>query len=220
VVPQIVGSTQTTCPDVQKTWDSNAVWIGIDGFQNGYVEQTGTSSDCFYGQPSYYAWYEMYPAGSVPITNTVNPGDHMTAEVSYVSATGLFTTTITDLTGHWTFTSAPTMNCVSPGVCAPADSAEWIDESPYYEGFLGLTPVPQITMSGASATINGVTHSISGWGSNVNWLAMVDYNWGPVALGYGGETLLYTKAVPLSDGMDGFFSRGNTFSVTWISSGP
>jgi hypothetical protein len=223
VVPRITGSTATTCPDVQRTWDSNSIWIGIDGFTNGYVEQTGTSSDCFYGQPSYYAWYELYPAGSVPIPYTVNPGDVMTAEVSYVPSTGLFTTTITDVTGHWTFTSSPSTNCVSgtwpTGVCAPADSAEWIDESPYYLGFLGLTPVPQITMSSASATINGVTRPISGWGSNVNWLLMVDYNWGPVSLGYGGETLFYTKAVPLSLETTRF-STGSTFGTIWISSGP
>jgi hypothetical protein len=139
----------------------------------------------------------------------------MTAEVSYSPASGLFTTTITDVTGHWTFTSVPTTNCLAPGVCAPADSAEWIDESPYYYGFLGLTPIPQITMTSASATINGVTHSLSGWGSNVNWLLMVDYNWGPVAQGYGGETLFYTKASPSSFGRE-----GNSFSTAWISSGP
>jgi len=221
VVPSIVGSFATACPDSQRTWDSNSVWIGIDGFSNSFVEQTGTSSDCFYGQASYYAWYEMYPAGSVPITNTVNPGDLMTAEVSYAPASGLFTTTITDVTGHWTFSSTPTTNCVSASMCAPADSAEWIDESPYYNGILGLTPVPQITMSSAFATINGVTHPISGWGSNVNWLLMVDYNWGPTSLGYGGEILFYAKAAPLSlRPTDGFFGTGSAFSTTWISSGP
>ena len=137
----------------------------------------------------------------------------MTAEVSYVPSTGVFTVTLTDVTGHWTF-SASSTNCVS-GVCAPADSAEWIDESPYYYGFLGLTPVPQITMSSATATINGITYSISGWGSSLNWLLMVDYNWGPVASSYGGETLFYTKAVPSS--LEVF---GNAFGTTWISSGP
>jgi hypothetical protein len=142
----------------------------------------------------------------------------MTAEVSHAPSTGLFTTTITDVTGHWTFTSTPSTNCGTSG-CAPADSAEWIDESPYYYGFLGLTPVPQITMSSASATINRVTLPISGWGPNVNWLLMVDCNWGPVSLGYGEETLFYTKAVPLSLDATGF-SEGSTFSTTWISSGP
>ena len=250
VVPQIVGSTKTTCPDVQRTWDSNAIWIGIDGFNNGYVEQTGTSSDCFYGQPSYYAWYEMYPAGSValPPTDIVSPGDLVTAEVSYApiaTATGpcagvtgpcgLYTTTITDVSAHWTFTSPVTTNCLSGPTlpllgtlgyatqCSPSSSAEWIDESPYYDGLLGLTPVPQITMSSASATINGITHSISGWGSNVNWLLMVDYDWGPVSSGNGGETLFYTKAVPSSLGTGGNnfgSSFGSSFGTTWISSGP
>ena len=208
-VPAIAGSTSTTCPDAQKTWDSNAVWIGIDGAFTSTVEQTGTSSDCYYGQTSYYAWYEFYPAGSVQVPITISPGDKITANVEYVgnNATGVpeFKTTITDVTTASTYTSSKT-----PVPGALRESAEWIDESPYYDGFLGLTKVGQVIFSGASATIGGVTGVISSWGSsNVYWLVMVDYNF-PYS-----STIAYVKAEPAA-----LTSAGNGFRVNWVSNGP
>lgn len=206
-VPYIVGSNPTSCPDAQSTWDDNSVWIGIDGFNDSTVEQTGTSSDCFYGQTAYYAWYEFYPAASVSLPYTVNPGDQMTASVSYVGTSGgqpTFQTTISDFTQHWSYTSPVT---AVPG--ALRTSAEWIDESAYYYGFLGLTRTVQIPFIGASATIDGVTHSLAGWGSNVDWLVMVDYNfpYDPVQQ--------YVKGEP---GAISFLGTG--FEVTWYTYGP
>jgi hypothetical protein len=208
-VPTITGSTASTCPDAQKTWDSNSVWIGIDGLFSPSVEQTGTSSDCFYGQTSYYAWYEFYPAGSVVSSNTVSPGDHISATVTYMGNNTkgypTFKTTLDDLTAGWTFSS--------PKTAAPdalMNSAEWIDESPYYEGFLGLTHVGSVAFSYAKATIGGVTAVIGSWpAGDIYWLNSVDYNW-PY-----DEVLAYTKAVP-----GALNSAGNGFKVTWESDGP
>jgi hypothetical protein len=77
-VPAITSAEGAHCSDGENTWYDNSVWIGIDGLFSTTVEQTGTSSDCFYGQTSYYAWYEFYPAASVSInTITVNAGDKM-----------------------------------------------------------------------------------------------------------------------------------------------
>lgn len=206
-----------TCSDNENTWYDDADWIGIDGFVSQTVEQTGTSSDCYYGQLYYYAWYEFYPAASVLITSiTVHPGDLMTAEVTETSSTPYptFTTTIEDMRTHQSFTSPPT---AVPG--ALTDSAEWISESAYYIGFLALTPTTPVQFSGASATIGGVTHTISGWGTSVFYLLMVDFNFGinqetgvPTP---STETLAYAKADPSS------LSRsGDGFTVTWLSSGP
>jgi hypothetical protein len=188
-------------------------WVGIDGFVSQTVEQTGTSSDCYYGQAYYYAWYEFYPANSVTISSiTVHPGNVMTASVTYSG--GLFTTTITDTSTHQSYTSPAT---AVPG--AETDSAEWIAESAYFDGFLALTQTAPVQFTDASATIGGVTHSISGWGSNAYWLLMVDYNFGfnqetGVATP-STETLAYAKAdtSALNRGGDGF-------SVNWLSSGP
>jgi len=216
IVPAIVGggsSTGSRCQDRENTWYDNSDWIGIDGFVSQTVEQTGTSSDCYYGQAYYYAWYEFYPAASYTVFN-VNAGDTITAEVTY--SAGLFTTTITDVTTHLSFTSAPT---AVPG--AETDSAEWIAESAYFDGFLALTQSTQVPFFGASATIGGVTHSLPGWGLNVYWLLMVDYNFGtnqecsPVGCPTPQtESLEYAKALPSGIGY------GNGFKVTWLSAGP
>ncbi|MCI4343098.1 MAG: G1 family endopeptidase [Thermoplasmata archaeon] len=205
-VPTITGVSGTTCPDAQTTWDSNSVWIGIDGYSDGTVEQTGTSSDCYYGTVSYYAWYEFYPSGSV-VVFSVNPGDAIKATVSYTGLSGgvpQFKTTITDTTTTSTATSPTT------GVSgALRNSAEWIDESPYFDGYLGLTQVGTLKFTGATATIGGTTGSISHWGSNVYWVLMVDYNF-PYS-----STLSYAKAQPTT-----LTSGGKTFSMKWLSNGP
>src|SRR5580692_7619915 len=57
----------------------SAAWVGIDGAFSSTVEQIGTSSDFVNGQAQYYAWYEMYPAGSVNLGLTIKPGDTITA---------------------------------------------------------------------------------------------------------------------------------------------
>lgn len=207
VVPAVFGASGSTCPDSQKTWFDASVWIGIDGFTSQTVEQTGTSSDCFYGHVFYYAWYEFYPNPSVTISNiVVKPGNTMTAEVSY--SAGQFKVTITDVTTSMTNSSAPT---TVPG--ADMNSAEWIVESAYAsQGILSLTHVKQIAFTSASATLNGTARSISAWGSNVFWLLMIDYNWltSPSTM-----TLAWAKAEPLALG-----TLGNNFKTNWLSAGP
>lgn len=208
-VPTIAGSNSATCPDVQHTWDSNAQWIGIDGAFTPTVEQTGTSADCFYGQTSYYAWYEFYPSGSVVTPLVVSPGDHISATVSFtgLNATGVptFQTSLSDTTAGWTFTSP-----VTPVPGALMESAEWIDESPYYYGFLGLTHVTPVTFSAGSATINGQKHPIGDWGtSNVYWFVSVDYNF-PY-----DETINFVKGEPLA-----LAPAKAGFQFDWVSDGP
>jgi hypothetical protein len=215
-VPAIVGSSGTMCTDSPKTWMDVANWIGIDGFIDQTVEQTGTASDCYYGQLYYYAWYEFYPQPSYTVF-AVHPGDVMSADVHYSAVTHNFTTTITDLTTHQSFTSPST---AVPG--AARSSAEWVAESAYFDGFLSLTHFTGSLYTDASATIGGVTHSISGWGPNKYWMLMVDYNWGtnqectPVGCPTPQtETLSYSKAQP-----SGLGSTGDSFSMKWLSNGP
>jgi hypothetical protein len=40
----------------------SSAWVGIDGFVSPVVEQIGTEHDVIDGVPSYYAWFEMFPA--------------------------------------------------------------------------------------------------------------------------------------------------------------
>lgn len=221
VVPAIVGSpgfgnlgfSGTQCSDSENTWYDSSDWVGIDGLFSQTVEQTGTSSDCYYGQAYYYAWYEFYPAAAAAITSiTVHPGNIMTASVTYSG--GLFTTTITDVSTHQSFTSPATS---VPG--AMTDSAEWITESAYFNGFLALTQTTPVQFSGATATIGGVTHPIGAWGSSVFYLLMVDYNFGineeTGAATPSTQTLAYAKADASALGRG-----GDNFNVDWLSSGP
>jgi len=54
----------------------SSIWVGIDGYTSGTVQQIGTDSDVINGQPIYYVWYEMYPRPAVIVNSvTVRPGD-------------------------------------------------------------------------------------------------------------------------------------------------
>jgi hypothetical protein len=86
-------------------------------------------------------------------------------------------TTITDVTSKQSYTAPTTF---VPG--ALLQSAEWIQESAYYYGFLALTRVTTLTFTSASATISGVTKPIGGWGTEVYWLVMVTFNFPYVPL--------------------------------------
>jgi len=111
-----------TCPGIKNQWTSN--WVGLDGFNNGTVEQDGTFAHCggpTSTKPVYQAWYEMYPAGSVNVFR-VHPGDVIDTAVKY--AGGTFTLTVSDLTTGKTASHSAT--CAT---CQRA-SAEWIIERP------------------------------------------------------------------------------------------
>ena len=71
-----------TCP---KNEDELAVWwVGLDGFNNGTVEQDGTMAWCFKGTPAYYTWWEMFPTNSIQIVgSSVKPGDTIAASVNF-----------------------------------------------------------------------------------------------------------------------------------------
>jgi hypothetical protein len=101
---------------------SASFWVGIDGWSDATVEQTGTDSDCDGEKPHYYAWYEFAPKAGVTIESVpVSAGDRMSGEVDYDGAE--FTVTITDeSTGESFSTSA-----IIP--LARRASAEWIAEN-------------------------------------------------------------------------------------------
>ena len=99
-------------------------WVGLDGWTDGTVEQDGTASDCSGTSPTYFAWYEMYPAG-LSVKFAVNPGDEIIAYVQYSG--GIYTLYLTDATtGNYfdqTATCASTCN---------NSSAEVITEGYYF----------------------------------------------------------------------------------------
>ncbi|MGC2035583.1 MAG: G1 family glutamic endopeptidase, partial [Thermoplasmata archaeon] len=40
-------------------------WVGIDGYNTGTVEQTGTWDECYEGSAYYGAWWELYPLNDI-----------------------------------------------------------------------------------------------------------------------------------------------------------
>jgi hypothetical protein len=89
-----------TCVDDNSLY---APWVGIDGFNNETVEQTGVQTYCGTGKPVDSAWYEMYPASPVYYSNKVKAGDSIVATVT--SSGSSFTLTIKDTTRDWTETT-------------------------------------------------------------------------------------------------------------------
>src|SRR5580700_7795929 len=88
-----------TVPSVDCTVNPNGAasfWVGIDGWDNDTVEQTGTESQCNGYKLVTYAWYEFAPKAGVTIKSIrVTPGEDMEGEVRY--ADSRFVVTLTDL---------------------------------------------------------------------------------------------------------------------------
>jgi hypothetical protein len=132
-----------------------AFWAGIDGYTSSSVEQLGADSDCTgRNKPSYYAWYEMYPADSVDLSTTqypVKPGDTLNAEVSVSGST--YTLSLHSSEG-WTFSTVQTESGLAQS------SAELIAESPEICNFLfcrlaQLSDFGTVNFTGADAAVSG-----------------------------------------------------------------
>jgi hypothetical protein len=158
VVTQVSGSW--IVPTVTgKATGYSSVWVGIDGYSSGSVEQLGTEQDTSRsGATSYYAWWEMYPNPSEQITTVkISPGDSISASVTYSS--GAYTLKLKDNTTNKSFST-------TKSATALRSSAEWIVEAPSSSsGVLPLANFGTATFSGAQATISGTTGAID----NPSW---------------------------------------------------
>src|SRR6185437_9430350 len=127
------------------TYSSN--WIGIDGFNNSSLIQTGTESDYAHGRATYAAWWEILPAAETRISSlTVSPGDVMTASITKGSSSS-WNITLTDTTTRKSFSTVQTYT-------GPQTSAEWIEEAPQVGGTIApLAHYGQSTFD--PGTVNG-----------------------------------------------------------------
>jgi hypothetical protein len=105
----------------------SSAWVGIDGFNNSDLIQTGTESDYIHGAAHYNAWWEILPAAETPIASiTLHPGNVMSASVT--KGTGsTWTIKITDTTTGKSFTTTQSYS-------GPGTSVEWIEEAPTVGG--------------------------------------------------------------------------------------
>jgi hypothetical protein len=145
----ITGSwtVQAVAASSKATYSSQ--WIGIDGFNNSSLIQTGTESDFANGTAHYDAWWEILPAAETVVSGmSVRPGDHMSASVNKGSGTS-WTISISDDTTGQTFSTTQTYT-------GPQTSAEWIEEAPTVGGRVatlanyGLTTFDPGTVNGAN----------------------------------------------------------------------
>jgi len=78
----------------------SAVWVGIGGYGENSLIQTGTLQGYRNGGFTYYAWYELLPNTAIRIQSmNIEPGDIMTASVSLADANqNLWLVEINDVT--------------------------------------------------------------------------------------------------------------------------
>ena len=128
-VPSAMAGAATSNP----VWFSSA-WLGIDGFNNTHLIQTGTEQDFYGGSAHYSAWWEILPKAESAIPYAVSPGDSMSATITQTSIavgkrkkprviTDRWTIGLKDVTRNWTFTTTQVYK-------GPGSSAEFIVEAP------------------------------------------------------------------------------------------
>jgi len=179
IVPAVTGSQKG-----KTTYSS--LWVGIDGYADGTVEQLGTEQDWSHGTAQYYAWYEMYPAGGHVITTvSVHPNDSISASVTW-DGTNFNLYLINNTTTEW-------FSISQADAGQDRSSAEWIAEAPSIGSVLPLADFGTAYFTNCGATING------------NAVAVDTLEEDAITM----KTRKTTKATPsaLTDGTD--------FSVEW-----
>lgn len=122
-------SAQWIVPTVTATKKAtfSSTWVGVDGFNNNSLIQTGTEQDFFSQSAHYDAWWEILPAAETVIPSiTVHPGDHFSANIAN-NGNGTWTISITNTTTNQSFTTTQSYS-------GPQSSAEWIQEAPTVGG--------------------------------------------------------------------------------------
>lgn len=161
-VPFTAATAAWTVPSVNPTKSPSysAAWVGIDGFTNSSLIQTGTEQDYYSGGAHYAAWWTTSAQGFAEqqvtsgCTGTgpcgrVVAGDQMTASISGAIG-GSWTMQLADTSQHWSFTKGPI------AYSGPGTSAEWIMEAPTVGG--RVAPIARYsTFAFDPGTANGLS---------------------------------------------------------------
>ena len=119
--------------NARSEWFS-ATWVGIDGFNDTDLIQTGTEQDDIGGSASYSAWWEILPRAETTIPDPVSPGDTMAASITQTPVivvkrkrikviSDQWSIRLVDVTQGWNFSTTQVYK-------GPGDSAELIVEAP------------------------------------------------------------------------------------------
>lgn len=111
-------------PSKQNTYSS--AWLGIDGFGNPSLIQTGTQQDYKNGKANYYAWWEILPAPETKIPYPVSPHDLIYANITKLRK-NKWQIVLKNKTKGWIFKKIIRYT-------GPAATAEWIMEATSVNG--------------------------------------------------------------------------------------
>ena len=188
-------SASWTVPKIKPSENNtfSGVWIGIGGYGEDTLIQTGTEQEYVNGRVVYYAWYELLPDYLVRIPNVhVRAGDTVTASISLINEnTNTWSIEIADVTRGQRFKKTAVYN-------SSRLSAEWIVERPKVNGTITtLADFGNVTFTECTATIEGNTRAIS----NFSYAQLVMYD----------QELQLVTVSPLND-------DGSSFTVSYLES--
>ena len=144
----ITGSWKVTAVSASSRQTYSSTWIGIDGFNDSNLIQTGTEADYYNGSAHYNAWWEILPAAETPIASiAVQPGDSMSANIHQLSS-GQWSITITDVTKNQSFGTTQSYK-------GQLTSAEWIQEAPSVGGRIATLAHYGSPLTIDPGTVNG-----------------------------------------------------------------
>jgi hypothetical protein len=148
-----------TVPEVKPSENDTfaGVWVGIGGYGEETLIQTGTEQEYLNGRPVYYAWYELLPAYIVRIPNLhIQPGDTIAASISLVNKnTNTWSIEITDVTRNQHYKKDDVVYNSS------LLTAEWIVERPNVNNVTStLANFVNATFTECTATVDNITGTI------------------------------------------------------------
>lgn len=157
VVIGVNGSWNVPQVTVSQSDKFSAAWIGIGGYLEETLIQTGTEQDSINGTAEYSAWYELLPNDSFTITTmNVSPGDKIQASIKLVdSAANEWLIEIADVTNEQRFKENFFYN-------SSRLSADWVLERPLVNNVIStLADFDTVTFTDASVTVNSKVGTIS-----------------------------------------------------------
>ena len=188
-------SASWTVPEIKPSENDtfSGVWVGIGGYGEDTLIQTGTEQECINGKFVYYAWYELLPDHLVRISNiNVQAGDTVTASISLINEnTNTWSIEIADVTRGERFKKTFVYN-------SSRLSAEWVVERPKVNGATStLADFGNVTFTECKATLDGVTGTIG----NFSYAQLVMHDKG----------ISFVSVSPLND-------DGSGFTVSYLES--
>jgi hypothetical protein len=156
VVTSVSGSWAVPVVKSSENETFSGVWIGIGGYGEKTLIQTGIEQEYINGESDYYAWYELYPNYLVRIRSfRVQPGDTITASISLINENASnWSIALHDVTRGETFQKVVVYD-------SSMLSAEWIVERPTVNNAVStLANFGIVRFTDCKATINGVAGAI------------------------------------------------------------